>query len=236
MFQVRKYVAFSLVLCAAVTAGTMLLSRLGTASAVWAAEKAAPVVIIDPGHGGEDGGATSVTGLRESGLNLEISLRINDYLHFLGIETSMIRDTDISVCTEGDTIAQRKVSDIHNRVQLTENIPNGILLSIHQNYFTEAQYRGAQIFYAPTDESRELALSMQEMIASQVDPRNHRESKPARDIYLMEHVTCPAVLVECGFLSNYEEEQLLRNPDYQKKLAAALGCCIFQFLEARNEV
>ena len=237
MFQVKKYVAFSLILCAAAAAGAMLLSRLGTASAVWShTEEPSPVVMIDAGHGGEDGGAASVTGLRESSLNLEISLRLNDFLNFLGIRTCMIRTTDVSVYTEGDTIAQKKVSDIHNRVRLTEAIPKGVLVSIHQNYFPEAQYRGAQIFYGPEESSKALALAMQSMISAQVDPHNHRECKPARNIYLMDHVTCPAVLVECGFLSNYEEEQLLRDSGYQKKLTAALSCCIFQFLEASNEV
>lgn len=235
MFQVKKYIAFSLLLCTAVTAGAMLLSRLGTASAVWS-EEAAPVVVIDAGHGGEDGGATSVTGLRESSLNLEISLRLRDFLNFLGTETCMVRCSDVSIYTEGATIAQKKVSDIHNRLRLVNSVQNALLVSIHQNFFPEAQYRGAQIFYGSDVSSRKLAVSMQEMIASQVDSRNHRECRPARDIYLMDHVSCPAVLVECGFLSNYEEERLLREPGYQKKLTAALGCCIFQFLEASNEV
>ena len=92
------------------------------------------------------------------------------------------------------------------------------------------------MFYAGTEGSRELAVLLQEAAASQADPRNHRDCRPAEHVYLLDHVTCPAVLAECGFLSNYEEEQLLQSPVYQKKLIAVFGCCIFQFLEASNEV
>ena len=235
MFQIKKYVAFSIILCTAVIAGAILFSRAETAVTA-DADTSSPVVIIDAGHGGEDGGATSAGGVRESRLNLEISLRLNDFLHFLGVQTCMTRTEDVSIYTEGTTIAQKKVSDIRHRVQLTEAVPDGILVSIHQNYFQESQYRGAQIFHASSEGSRELAELLQATVRSQIDPRNHRECKAARDIYLLSHVNCPAVLVECGFLSNPEEEQLLQMPDYQKKLAAALGCCISQFLEASNEV
>lgn len=233
----KKYVGISMFLSIAVIISALLFSRLGSAVAVWASDsQTVPIVMIDAGHGGEDGGAISVSGIRESTLNLEISLRLNDFLNFLGIRTRMVRTTDISVYTEGSTIAQKKVSDIRNRVNMVESTPNVLLVSIHQNHFSEAKYRGAQVFYAVTDDSEALAKMLQSSIASQVDPNNHRECKKAQDIYLMNHISCPAVLVECGFLSNYEEEQLLRDPNYQKKLAAAIGCCIFNYLEGQNEV
>lgn len=224
-------------LCALALIGAMVLSRFASAVAVFSSQsKAENVVVIDAGHGGEDGGAVSVSGLRESDFNLEISLRLNDFLHFLGIETKMIRTEDVSVSTEGQTVAQRKVSDIRNRVKTVEQTDPALLVSIHQNFFSQSQYRGAQIFYADTQGSAELAESMQRIIAEQVDPSNHRQTKAAQDIYLMEHVSCTAVLVECGFLSNYDEEQLLRTAEYQKKLTVAVGCCIFRYLEGQNEV
>ncbi len=233
----KKYVVFTIVISFAVIVGAFLVSRLGSAVAVWTANtQNAPIVIIDAGHGGEDGGAISVTGIRESGLNLEISHRLNDFLNFLGIRTQMIRKTDISVYTEGDTIAQKKVSDIRQRVHIVETTPNALLLSIHQNNFSEEKYRGAQVFYAATDGSPELAEKLQSSLAAHVDPNNHRACKQAQDIYLMKHVSCTAVLIECGFLSNYAEEQLLQDAQYQKKLAAAIGCCIYNYLEAPNEV
>ena len=114
-------------------------------------------VIIDAGHGGVDGGATSCTGILESKFNLEISLMLNDLMHLLGMDTIMIRDTDCSVYTQGNTIAQKKVSDLKERVRIVDSVPNALLLSIHQNHFTSQQYSGAQVFYAPTEGSQLLA-------------------------------------------------------------------------------
>lgn len=235
--MVKKYVGFVALLTLAAVVGAMLLSRFGSAVAVWAREEQShPTVIIDAGHGGEDGGTISLGGTHESKINLEISLRLNDFLHFVGVETKMIRSDDVSVSTEGETIAQRKVSDIRNRVNAVENTQQALLVSIHQNHFSEEKYRGAQVFYAATDGSKELAEALQHTLCTQVDPNNHRECKKAQDIYLMSHVNCCAVLIECGFLSNYAEEQLLISAAYQKKLAAAIGCCIFNYLEAPNEI
>ena len=235
MSYFKKSVGFYLFVCAAVIMGAMLLSRAGSAVAVLSSEvSTAPIVVIDAGHGGEDGGAISVTGVRESTLNLEISQRLNDLLHFLGIQTKMIRTEDVSVYTEGETIAQKKVSDIHNRVAMVEQTPNALLVSIHQNQFSESQYRGAQVFYASG--SQALAELLQRELAAQVDPKNHRECKQAKGIYLLEHISCPAVLIECGFLSNPAEEALLRDAAYQKKLASVIACTLASHLEEANEV
>ena len=234
----RKYFGFYLFVCAAAILGALLLSRAGSAVAVAvSAEEPAPVVVIDAGHGGEDGGARSCTGVQESGINLEIALRLNDLMHFLGMQTRMISTTDCSVYTEGArTISEKKVSDIHNRVRMVEETSGALLVSIHQNNFPEGKYRGAQVFYAKTEGSRELAEQTQDYLAVHVDPKNHRECKSAQDIYLLKHVSCTAILVECGFLSNPGEEQLLRDAAYQKKLAAAICCSVIDYLEAQNEV
>lgn len=234
MSYLKKYGIFYATVCAAVLLTAAMLSRLGTAIAVSSERELPPIVVIDAGHGGEDGGAVSVSGIRESGINLEIALRLNDLLRFLGAQTRMIRTEDISVYTEGETIAAKKVSDIKNRVSFVQNTPNAVLLSIHQNQFSEEKYRGAQVFYAKGSE--DLASCLQDALIAQVDPNNHRVCKSAKDVYLMEHVTCPAVLIECGFLSNYAEEQLLRDPSYQKKLAAAVACSLLTYLEEPNEV
>lgn len=235
MLQLKRYVPFCIFVCTAVILGAVLLSRGASLLAVDA--EALPerhTVVIDPGHGGEDGGAISVTGLHESQLNLEISLRLNDLLHFFGIRTRMIRQSDVSVYTEGETVAQKKVSDIHQRVRLANETPNALLLSIHQNHFSQSQYRGAQVFYAAgSDKWAEL---VQSSIATHLDTKNHRQCKAASDIYLLEHVNCPAILVECGFLSNSAEELLLRDSSYQKKLAAAIAGGVLAYLEDTNEV
>lgn len=178
-------------------------------------------IVIDPGHGGEDGGATSCSGILESQFNLEIALRLEDLLHLLGHRTTMIRTTDTAVHTEGETIAQRKMSDLKNRVDTVNQTTNGLLISIHQNTFSESRYHGPQVFYAPTAGSRELAESLQRALIVSVDRDSNREIKVAESVYLMQHIRCTGVLVECGFLSNPEEEAKLRTPEYQRQL-----CCI----------
>ena len=110
-------------------------------------------VIVDPGHGGEDGGASSCTGSLESAYNLEIALRLDDLLRLMGYDTKLIRREDVSVYTTGQTIAQKKVSDLKERVKTVNAAPNGILISIHQNYFTDSRYSGAQVFYGNSDGS-----------------------------------------------------------------------------------
>ena len=184
-------------------------------------------IIIDAGHGGVDGGATSCTGVLESQLNLEIALRLNDLLNLLGHQTKMIRTTDISVYTEGETIGSKKVSDLKQRVKVINETPDAILISIHQNYFTDSRYSGAQVFYSAQEESSLLAKDVQQGFCS---VGSTRAAKRSDGVYLMEHIECPGILVECGFLSNPEEEQKLRTPAYQKKLCCIMAASINMFL------
>lgn len=231
----KNYIAVCIFVCILAVAGALVLSEAGSAvTAMSAAPEEGTVFVLDAGHGGEDGGAVSTMGTRESDINLEVAGRLNILMNFLGMKTKMVRTTDISVYTEGTTIAQKKVSDIRHRVQIVEETPGAVLVSIHQNCFPQAQYRGAQVFYAKGSEA--LAELLQRAMCTHVDPNNHRECKPIRDVYLMEHITCPGVLIECGFLSNPQEEQLLKDPGYQKKLAAAIACTLLSYLEDTNEV
>lgn len=186
-------------------------------------------IVIDPGHGGEDGGAISCTGRTESSINLEIALRLNDLIQLLGYDTKMIRKTDIAVYTQGTTIAQKKVSDLKERVKIVENTPNAILISIHQNTFSDGRYSGAQVFYANSSGSLALAQALQKNLVAVLNPGSTRKCKPATGIYLMEQITHPGVLVECGFLSNYTEEAKLKSSDYQKQL-----CCVIATTIAQN--
>lgn len=153
-------------ICFVLIAGLAAVGIYGGARAVSAISDRLPVkrphtVIIDAGHGGEDGGATSCTGRLESGYNLEIALRLEDMLHFLGFRTEMIRRTDTAIYRKGETIAQKKVDDLKNRVRIVNETSGGVLLSIHQNYFSQAQYSGAQVFYGTAEGSRELAETVQ---------------------------------------------------------------------------
>ena len=187
-------------------------------------------VIIDPGHGGVDGGATSCTGVLESKFNLDIALRLNDMMHLLGMETVLIRDSDRSVYTQGETIAQKKVSDLRERERVINGTNNALVISIHQNIFPDAQYWGPQVFYANTDGSKELAVFLQSTLQKGLTPNNNRKSKQAKGVYLMEHIKCTGILLECGFLSNPEEEARLRNEKYQKELCAVIASVFGQYL------
>ena len=142
-----------------------LLVGIGGSHAVTVLSENAPIanrttVIIDAGHGGVDGGATSCTGVLESQLNLEIALRLDDLMHLLGIRTTMIRTTDISVYTEGETIAAKKVSDLKERVRIVNETEKAVLISVHQNYFSDNRYSGAQVFFADTPVSQQLAQAL----------------------------------------------------------------------------
>lgn len=187
-------------------------------------------IVIDPGHGGEDGGAVSCSGLPESLYNLEISRRLNDLLRLLGYKTKMIRNNDISVYTKGETLAQKKVSDLKERVKTVNETRGAVLISIHQNYFSDSRYKGAQVFYAKTDGSEEFAKKMQASFVSTLNPGSRRQAKKSSGIYLMEQISCPGILVECGFVSNTEEEALLRAPEYQKKVSSVIAVTTSQYL------
>lgn len=187
-------------------------------------------IIIDAGHGGVDGGAMSCTGQLESTYNLQIALRLNDLLHLLGYDTVMIRMSDISVYTKGETIAQMKSSDLKERVRVVNDTPNGILISIHQNNFSDGKYYGAQVFYADNEDSKRFAEIMQKQFVDNLNPGSRRQIKKSTGVYLMEHIIRPGVLVECGFLSNPEEEGKLRTADYQKKICCAAASSLSQYI------
>lgn len=181
-------------------------------------------LILDAGHGGEDGGAVSLTGVPESGINLSITLKTDQLLAFYGISPILLRESDISLHdAEADTLRKKKVSDLHNRVAAIEATEGAVLLSIHQNTFSNAAYHGAQTFYRAGEESKALAALFQEVIREGADPQNQRTPAKIPDsVYLMKHITCPAVLIECGFLSNPAEEEKLRSDGYQTQLAVCI--------------
>ena len=188
-------------------------------------------VVIDAGHGGEDGGAVSLTGVPESQLNLAVALRVDALLGLYGEQVVMLREEDVSLHSpQAETLREKKSSDLRNRAAAVEAVEGAVLLSIHQNSYPDSRYRGAQVFYAPTQGSEALARYAQQLLRRTLDPDNDRECKPiSKDIYLMNHVSCPAILVECGFLTNPEEEALLRSGTYQTKVASALaGACLYR--------
>lgn len=194
-------------------------------------------LVIDAGHGGEDGGAVSITGVSESQINLSIACKLEDILALYGVAPQMLRREDISLHNDSaSTLREKKSSDLRNRVKAIEAVQAPILISIHQNSYPEQRYHGAQVFYAPTAYSKELAEHMQATLNQRLDPSNTRGCKQIPDsVYLMNHISCPAVLVECGFLTNPTEEALLRQEDYQRKIAACLTGALLTAPAPTNE-
>lgn len=188
-------------------------------------------IVIDAGHGGDDGGAVGVSGTLESQINLSIALRLEQVLRLCGRKTSMVRTQDLSVETEGTSISERKTSDLKQRVRLVQQTLCPILVSIHQNHFSDSKYYGAQVFYAKSEGSSVLANLTQQTMCRALDPENHRQCKQSDSVYLLENIQCPGILVECGFLSNRGEEQKLCQETYQTKIACAIGSAVVRFLE-----
>ena len=192
-----------------------------------------PVIIIDAGHGGEDGGAVGIDGTAEKDLNLSISLKLNEILSAMGYQTRMVRTTDTSIHNaDADTVRERKVSDIHNRAAIMNEYENCIYVSIHQNKYSGSSIWGAQTFYSPNnEESKELAQLIQASIANNVQPDNKRVIKQSgTNIYVLYNATKPAVMVECGFVSNANELEQLKDNEYQNKMAFAISNGIINYL------
>ena len=191
------------------------------------------VIIVDAGHGGEDGGAVSADGVVESHINLAIAQDVNALLTFLGEDTRMTRTENVSIHSQdAETLHQKKVSDLKNRVELVNSTPNAILLSIHQNSLPKSKsVHGAQVFYGKVETSDQYARSMQEALNRAINDKEKDAKEIAPTIYLMKNVTAPAVLVECGFLSNSSDSTMLQQEDYQKKLAVVIAA---GFLNAEN--
>lgn len=196
-----------------------------------------PTVIIDAGHGGFDGGASTDDGVSEKGINLNIAIYLKEYLNFFGFDVIMTRETDTSTESEGlTTIRSKKSSDLHNRMSLMEKTDNAIFVSIHQNHFSSSKYKGAQVFYSPqfSEQSSLLAESIQESIVYYLQKDNKRQIKPCgTSVYLIYKAVKPAVLVECGFLSNPDDSENLQNEIYQRKMALCIAIGILNYCEGQ---
>lgn len=197
----------------------------------------AVTVIVDAGHGGEDGGAIGKSGSFEKDINLQFALKVNDYLSLFGINTYMVRTEDRSVGdTSLPTIRERKVSDIRARAALMDLFENSIYLSIHQNEFSQSYVHGTQVFYAPNSEgSKQLAEIIQKTVCSLTQPQNTKVPKESgTNIYVLYNATKPACLCECGFVSNPDEEKLLLSEDYQRKFSLALSYSVLNYLNSEE--
>ncbi len=191
-----------------------------------------PIIIIDAGHGGFDGGAVATDGTVEKDINLEIALRLEKILQFSGFNVIMTRSEDKA--TEDDEaadIAVRKRSDLKNRLALMNEHPDAVYISIHLNKFTTSAAMGTQVFYSANKEaSKQLGQKIQSSVVKFIQPDNYRVIKIGnKNSYLLNKAQIPAVIVECGFLSNKNELALLKTNDYQTKMAFAIASGILEF-------
>jgi len=201
---------------------TCFIPRVVPASSVISGQ---PVLILDAGHGGEDGGASSASGDKESDINLAIVKKTEALLAFLGIESILTRKEDVSIYDEGcSTLREKKVSDLKNRVKLIQGTPGAMVISVHQNTFTDPKYQGAQTFFGAGEISAQWGEYTQRLFQQILDPHNNRKATAVPGhVYLFQNIQCPALLVECGFLSNGEEASLLLTDPYQRRIALVLS-------------
>ncbi len=187
------------------------------------------VVLIDAGHGGVDGGASAPDGTLEKDVNLAIAKDLYAVLTFVGVPSTLVRDEDVSIHDAGcTTIRQKKVSDMKNRLKQYD--ASAMVVSIHQNHFSVSKYSGSQVFYSPNHPiSRVLAQTVCDQIEAQLQSDNTRQIKAATDsVYLLHHTIQPAILVECGFLSNPSDTAKLKTTVYQQQLAMLIASGILE--------
>lgn len=208
----------------------VLLSR---EAALYTAGKAAAqnniTVVIDSGHGGNDPGKIAADGTLEKDLNLAIALKLQKYLEASDITVVMTRTTDTGLYDENSS--GKKAQDMKNRVAIMEECDADLIVSIHQNSYSDSSIHGAQVFYYTTSTSGKLlAKTLQEAMVNGLDPDNHRKAKANDNYYLLKKTSRPIVIVECGFLSNPEEAALLKSEGYQDQIAWVLHLGILQYL------
>lgn len=204
---------------------------------VCAAEKR-PVVILDAGHGGEDGGAVAADGTAESGINLALTRRLALIFIFLGEDVRLTRTGEGAVYSpEALTLREKKVSDLHNRVALINGEENAFVISIHQNSLPgHPKVHGAKVFYNAVPPAEHAALTVQGALDQAANKGDHRVATAIdSSIYLMKESRHGAILVECGFMSNAEECRRLQDPTYQLRLAVAIAAGYESFLSEEGE-
>lgn len=178
-------------------------------------------LVIDAGHGGIDAGAIGTDNSLEKEINLSIALKLYDFTMVSGITSFLVRDGDYLCYDENDDTSR---SDLYNRLDIVNSIPNSTLISIHQNHFSDEKEKGMQIWYSSNiDESRVLADKILTITKDYLQKNNERENKKSDDsYYLLYKAKVPSVMVECGFMSNNEENELLQDNSYQNKLAYSI--------------
>lgn len=211
-------------------AAALLLARKGAEAVLGTRlERREITVCVDAGHGGADPGKVGCHGELEKDINLQIAYKVKEVLEQQDIHVVMLREKDEDLADEN--VRSRKVSDMQNRVKIIEKANADLVVSIHQNSYPDASVKGAQVFYySHSPESRILAGHIQESLTRRVDGSNTRREKANDSYYMLKRTPIPTVIVECGFLSNFEESERLADQQYQERLAWAIVMGIMQYL------
>jgi N-acetylmuramoyl-L-alanine amidase len=233
-FKNKAFIVYVILFIAYLTFIVLSFINIDSLADVNSSDISEPIIVIDAGHGGEDGGAVA-NNIVEKDINLSISKKLKDIFKASGFIVITTRDKDKMINTNGSSLREKKVSDMKNRLELFNKNENNIVVSIHQNKFSQEKYSGTQIFYSDNNpQSETMAEYIRKNIAKLIQPENERTTKPAdRSIYLLYNSKVPAVIVECGFISNYIEANKLKDNNYQKKLAFAIYSGVLEFYNNR---
>lgn len=227
-FVLRRIVPVAAVLCLALVLSLAYGKKQDTA----AMGAAGATLVIDPGHGGIDSGAVGIDGTKESDINLAIALRLRAVAELYGLENTLLRQDDVSLC-DSDEYSERR--DLERRTELTSAALNPVYISIHQNDYPTAQPSGSQVIYAAGEGSEALGSITHANLLGLLYPQCRRVAEPAtKRLYILTHLSCPAILVECGFVSNMIDLENLKKPAYQTTLATILAASYLQY--AQNTV
>ena len=215
----------------------ILTSLITPAYATVKEDESQKIILIDPGHGGIDGGAKSQSGTIEKDINLQIALKLRDNLEEKGYKVCMTRESDEGLYQEGKTVKEKKREDLKKRVSLKTETNCDIFVSIHQNMFPQSKCYGAQVWYASNENSNKLATSVQDAIKESVNDNNKRVAKPAAEAYLIlrDKYEGASILVECGFLSNPNEEAKLKTDEHQNLIVEGISKGIDRYFENNIE-
>lgn len=231
MNKKKKIIPYILVILAV----AVILTTVSTVYTKKQDKASKKIVLIDPGHGGMDGGAVSKNGTIEKHINLSIGIKVKEELKKLGYKVVMTREDDKGLYSDNGTVREKKREDLNNRCKIREKSKCDIFISIHLNTFPESKYYGAQVWYSDNEGSQKLASILQENFRKYIDQENKRQEKPAKDQYkiLRNDNNVPSVIVECGFISNSEEETKLKDEKYQKKIAESISKSVDDYFKSK---
>ena len=224
---------FALIFICYCSVGSRLTDKFPSSKTASADVEERKIVVIDPGHGGEDGGAVGINGILEKDVNLIISNELCELFRFAGYAVIPTRTEDVMLCDRNaDYKGRKKILDLAARLKIGESAMPDLFVGIHMNSFPQEKYSGLTVYYSDNTETSHFAAeALRQSVVTLLQPENHRELKTGDSIYLLDRASYPAILIECGFLSNPEECELLSTDGYRQKLSFVIFSSLSSFLE-----